>query len=170
MDCQIVNFDEATLRLVPVKQRIWAKKGSKPKLPFWFSGKKANIFGALVNGNKMYYEWYEKLNAHSFIQFLQRFIITLDPNKKYLFILDNAPAHKAKMTPEFIASISENIFVEFLPPYSPQLNCIEVCWKILRYEVTSSNFFKSIELLMQGVEEFLDNHFFMLNSGNFLSR
>ena len=87
---------------MPIKQKIWAKKGSKPQLPFWFSSTKANIFGALVDGKKMFYSWYKKLNAHSFIEFLTKFISTLDLSKKYVFILDNAPAHRAKMTIEFI--------------------------------------------------------------------
>jgi len=155
---------------VPIKQKIWAKKGSKPQLPFWFSSTKANIFGALVDGKTMYYEWYDKLNAHSFVQFLQRFITTLEPDKKYIFILDNAPAHKAKMTLDFVKSVSENIFIEFLPTYSPQLNCIETCWKIVRHDVTSSNFFKTIEALKNGVEMFLEETFFMLNPSNYLSR
>ena len=170
MDCSIVNFDEATFRLVPIKQRIWAKKGSKPQLPFWFSSTKANLMGALIDGRKMFYGWYNKLNAHAFVEFLKQFIRTLHKNRKYVFILDNAPAHKAKMTIQFIKSISDNIFIEFLPPYSPQLNCIETCWKTVRHDVTSSNFFKSIEALKGGVEMFLDHTFFMLNSSNYLSR
>lgn len=126
--------------------------------------------GALVDGKKMFYDWYDKLNAHCFVEFLKKFISTLDLGKKYVFILDNAPAHKAKMTKEFIESISDNIFIEFLPPYSPQLNCIETCWKIARHDVTSSNFFSSIEKLKDGVEMFLDETFFMLKPSNYLSR
>ena len=155
---------------MPIKQKIWAKKGSKPQLPFWFSSTKANLMGALVDGRKMFYEWFEKLNAHSFIEFLKRFISTLDLSRKYVFILDNAPAHRAKMTKEFIKSISDNIYIEFLPPYSPQLNCIETCWKIVRHDVTSSNFFKYIENLKKGIEMYLDNTFFMLKPSNYLSR
>jgi len=170
LDCSIVNFDEATFRLVPIKQKIWAKRGSKPQLPFWFSSSKANIIGALIDGNKMFYDWYDKLNANCFIQFLKKFIQTLDLSKKYVFILDNAPAHKAKITKEFIKTISDNIFIEFLPKYSPQLNCIETCWKIVRHDVTSSNFFKSIDILKNGIEMFLDQTFFMLNPSNYLSR
>lgn len=170
MDCIIVNFDEATFRLVPIKQKIWAKKGTKPQLPFWFSSIKANIMGALIDGKKMFFEWYNKLNAHSFIAFLGNFIQTLDLSKKYVFILDNAPAHKAKMTMKYIKSISENIFIEFLPPYSPQLNCIETCWKIVRHDVTSSNFFRTIDTLKNGVEMFLNETFFMLTPSNYLSR
>ncbi len=169
MGCTIVNFDEATFRLVPVKQRIWAKKGSKPQLPFWFSSKKANIFGALIDGKKMFYDWYERLNAHSFVEFLKK-LITYLPKNKYVFIFDNAPAHKAKMTQDYLTSLGDNIYVEFLPPYSPQLNCIETCWKVTRHEVTSANYFSTIENLKTGVEKFLDGYFFMLNPPNHLTR
>jgi transposase len=169
LDRTIINFDEVTFRLVPAKQRIWAKKGSKPQLPFWFSSAKANLFGALIDGKKMFYEWYNKLNASAFIEFLKKFTTYL-PKGKYVFILDNAPAHRAKVTREFLVSLGENFSHEYLPPYSPQLNCIETCWKITRHEVTNANFFRKIDNLKQGVEMFLDEHFFMLNPSNYLSR
>jgi len=169
LDCTIVNFDESTFRLVPLNRRIWAPKGSKPKGIFWWSNKKANIFGALVDGKELYYEWYEKLNAHSFVDFMKRFTKTLDKNKKYVFIFDNASAHKAKMSLDFLYSL-ENVFIEFLPPYSPQLNCIETCWKIIKYYVTNSNFFQTIDCLKDGVEEFLEEYFFTLIPSEYLSR
>jgi len=128
------------------------------------------MFGALIDGKKLYHEWYDKLNAHSFLDFMKRFVATLDKNKKYVFVFDNGPAHKAKISKEFLHSLGENIFIEFLPPYSPQLNCIETCWKIIRYNVTNSNWFQTIECLKTGVEEFLQGHFFMLNPSNYLIR
>lgn len=171
MDCTIVNFDEVTLRLVPYLRKIWSPVGKKPEGIFWWSNAKINIFGALVDGKKLYYEYYDRLNAHSFIEFLERFVETLDKNKKYVFIIDNAPAHKAKMTLEYLDILKEqNIFIEFLPPYSPQLNAIETCWKIVRYHVTNSNFFQTLESLKNGVNMFLDGYFFSLNPTNYLTR
>jgi len=170
LDCTIVNFDEVTFRLVPLNRRIWAPIGSKPKGIFWWCNKKANMFGALVDGKRLYYEWYEKLNAHAFLEFMKRFVATLEKNKKYVFVFDNGPAHKAKISKEFLYSLGENIFIEFLPPYSPQLNCIETCWKITRYNVTNSNFFPSIEGLKEGIEQFLQGYFFSLNPSHYLSR
>jgi len=169
MGCTIVNFDEATFRLVPFIRKVWAAKGSKPVGKFWWSNKKANIFGALVDGRMLYYEWYEKLNAHAFIDFMQRFVATLDKNKKYIFVFDNAPAHKAKISKKYLKTI-ENVFIEFLPPYSPQLNCIETCWKIIRHDVTNSNLFQTIDCLKTGIEQFLEENFFMLNSSKYLVR
>ena len=169
MGCTIVNFDEVTFRLVPFLRKIWAAKRSKPKGIFWWSNKKANMFGALVDGKDLYYEWYDKLNAHSFLEFMKMFVATLDKNKKYVFVFDNGPAHTAKMSLEYLHSL-ENIFVEFLPPYSPQLNCIETCWKIIKHDVTNSNFFQTIDCLKAGIEQFLDEHFFKLNPSNYLTR
>lgn len=170
MDCTIVNFDEVTFRLVPFLRKIWAEIGSKPKGIFWWSNQKANMFGALIDGKTLYHEWFEKLNATSFIEFMTRFVDTLDKNKKYVFVFDNGPAHKAKKSKEFLYGLGENIFIEFLPTYSPQLNCIETCWKIIRYHVTNSNWFQSIEELKSGVEMFLEDYFFTLNPSEYLSR
>ena len=145
-------------------------KGSKPQGVFWWSNKKANMFGALIDGKRLYSEWYDRLNAHSFIDFMKRFVTTLDKNKKYVFIFDNGPAHRAKISKEFLHSLGENIFIEFLPTYSPQLNCIETCWKIIRYNVTNSNLFNTIDELMEGIEMFLQEYFFMLNPTHYLIR
>ena len=165
----IINFDEATFRLVPIKQKIWAPIGTKPKIWFWFSNTKANIFGALIDGQKIIYDWFTKLNADCFINFVKRLLSSL-PEGKYVFVLDNAPAHKAKKTKEFLKSLGGDFAIEYLPPYSPQLNCIETCWKITRHEVTSSNYFKNIDTLKLGVETFIDKTNFMLKSSNYLSR
>jgi putative transposase len=155
---------------VPFARRVWAPIGSKPKGIFWWSNKKANMFGALIDGKKLYSEWYDRLNAHAFIAFMKQFVSTLDKNKKYVFVFDNGPAHKAKISKDFLYSLGENIFIDFLPTYSPQLNCIETCWKIIRYNVTNSNWFQSIDDLKGGIEIFLDEHFFKLNPSNYLTR
>ena len=170
MGCTIVNFDEVTFRLVPFLRKVWALKGSKPKGIFWWCNKKVNMFGALVNGKKLYHEWYNRLNAHAFLDFVKRFVKTLDKNKKYVFVLDNAPAHKAKITKKYLYSLGHNIFVEFLPTYSPQLNCIETCWKTIRQDVTNSNFFQFLDGLKVGIEQFLNSRIFMLNPTHYLTR
>jgi len=170
LDCTIINFDEVSFRLVPVLKRVWAVKGAQPLGWFWWSNKKANLFGALIDGRELYNEWYDKLNATNFIAFPERFIKTLNPEKKYVFIFDNAPAHKAKITIQYLTTLSNHIFVEFLPTYSPQLNAIETCWKIVRYNVTNSNLFQTLETLKQGIEQFLQKNNFTLKPTNYLIR
>jgi transposase len=151
-------------------RKVWAPIGSRPNGIFWWSNKKANSFGALIDGKKLFYDWFDRLNAHSFINFMKKLIDFLPKDKKYVFILDNGPCHKAKITKKYFASLGENYKIEFLPPYSPQLNAIETCWKIIRHNVTNSNIFPSIDGLKAGIEQFLNGYFFTLNSSNYLVR
>lgn len=170
MDCTIINFDEVSFRLVPFLRKIWAPIGTKPIGTYFWSNKKANMFGALIDGKDLFHQWYDRLNAHSFIDFLKMFIEYLPKNKKYIFILDNGPSHRAKITKSYLASLGSDYKIEFLPTYSPQLNAIETCWKIVRHDVTNSNLFSSIEELKTGVEIYLEENIFSLVPSNYLVR
>ena len=107
-----MTFDEAGFRLVPVYRRVWFIKGEKPKGFFFWSNKKLSIFGALIDGKKL-----------------------------------------------FLAKFNLMIKVEFLLPYSPELNSTETCWKIIRANVTNSTYFPNLESMQESIESFLDNHF-----------
>jgi len=53
LDYTIVTFDEAGFRLVPVYKRVWFRTGRKPKGVFFWSNKKSNIIGALIDGKRL---------------------------------------------------------------------------------------------------------------------
>lgn len=170
MDYSIVTFDEASFRLVPVYRRVWFLRGQKPKGVFFWSNKKLNVFGALIDGRKMFYDFFDSQNSLTYLAFLERFLETLSKDKKYVFIFDNAPYHKSSVIREYLEELGDNIAVEFLPPYSPELNPIETCWKILRNNVTNSTYFSCIEDMQEEIENFLSKHFFTLNVSNYLCR
>ena len=167
MDHNLITFDEAGFRLVPVYRRVWFFKGEKPRGIFFWSNKKINLIGALVDGEKVHYEWHDSLNSLTFKSFLVDFVKTLSPKKKYVFLLDNVGYHKTYCIQNYLAQF-DNIVVEFYPTYSPELNAIETCWKITRNNVTNSTYYESIEEMQQAIEQFLDNHFFKLNLSNYL--
>ncbi|MBI4143833.1 IS630 family transposase [Candidatus Woesearchaeota archaeon] len=168
MDHTIVTFDEVGFRLVPVYKRVWFFKGEKPKGIFFWSNKKAELFGALVDGKELYYEWYDSLNSLTYKAFLRGFIEQL-PKGKYVFVFDNAGYHKTSCIRNFIAEFC-NIKVEFIPPYSPELNPTEACWKIIRANVTNSTYFPTLDNMQEAIETFLKKHIFMLNVSNYLCR
>lgn len=115
----------------------------------------------------MFYEWYDSLNSLTYKAFLSSFVEQL-PKGKYVFLLDNAPYHTSSSIKKYLYSLGENIKVEFLPPYSPELNPNETCWKIIRSNVTNSVYFKTLERLMEKVDEFLKKPFFNLDVLNYL--
>ncbi len=51
-------------------------------------------------------------------------------------ILDNAPFHRSEKTQQLIANASCKLF--FLPPYSPDLNPIEIFWANLKAKIRST--------------------------------
>ena len=69
-----MSFDEVGFRLVPVYKRMWFFKGEKPKSLFWWSNKKLQVFAALEEGKKLYYEFHVAQNSLIFKAFLSNFI------------------------------------------------------------------------------------------------
>lgn len=169
MGYSIVTFDEAGFRLVPVYRRVWFFKGEKPKGVFFWSNKKLEIFGALIDGKKLFYEFYDSLNSLTFKAFLSDVIESLPKRKRFIFLLDNASYHKTAPIMNYLSKFSR-IKVEFFPPYSPELNPTETCWKIIRANVTNSTYYPNLDSMQEGIENFLDGHFFMLNLPHYLCR
>lgn len=169
MGYSIVTFDEASFRLVPVYKRIWYFKGEKPKGVFFWSNKRITIFGALVDGKKLFYEFYEAMNSLTYKAFLNSFITQL-PKGEFVFLFDNAPYHKSSSIKNYLKKFDGKIAVEFFPPYSPELNPTETCWKIIRANVTNSTYYSNLDTMQESIEDFLEGHFFMLNISNYLCR
>lgn len=149
---------------------MWFFKGEKPKGVFFWSNKKVNVFGALIDGKKLHYEFYDSMNTLTYKTFLSGLVKKLNKKKKYIFLLDNAPYHKSSIIMKYLADLDKNIFVEFFPPYSPELNPTETCWKIVRANVTNSTYFATIDDIEEAIDSFLYKHFFMLNLSNYLCR
>lgn len=65
--------------------------------------------------------------------------LKLPTNEKYYLIMDNLPVHRAKhsciklgLAPIGELLVSKNIEAIFLPPYTPQLNPVELCFNFIK--------------------------------------
>lgn len=124
---QLVFLDEAgaCLNLIvdygrsPRGQRV---SGEKPTA----KGRRISTVGALsCQGLETAFCYEGTLNAERFLYFLTHFLVPrLRPSQ--VVILDNAAAHRdARVVPLIQATGAR---VVYLPPYSPQLNPIELAW------------------------------------------
>jgi transposase len=170
MGAVIVAFDEAKFQLEPSYKRIWFPKGEKPKGAFFWSSKKLLTFAALSSDHAFFYEFYDAQNTVTFLSFLQGFVKTLNPKKRYVFVMDNAGYHKTYPIMNFLKLRSRFISVEFLPPYCPELNPIETCWKVTKNAVTKSQYFPSIDSMQDSLEAFWEEHTFTQNFITYLCR
>jgi putative transposase len=166
----LVAFDEVKFQLEADYKKIWFPKGEKPNGAFFWSSKKLLTFGALTSEHKFFYEFYDAQNSLTFRHFLRTFIGRLSRKNKYVFILDNAGFHKTQTVQNLLKEYSSFVSVEFLPPYSPELNPIETNWKVTKNAVTKSQYFPNIDAMQEALEKFWQKHFFMQNFITYLCR
>ena len=166
----IIAIDEASFHLTTTYKKIWFPKGETPRGAFFWSNKKLITFGALTSDHKFYYDFYESQNSLTFKHFLRNLFEKLDKNKKYVLILDNAGFHKTICIKNLLKEYSEQISVEHIPPYSPELNPIETCWKVTKNNVTKSQYFTKIEDMQNALETYWTEHIFTQNFMRYLCR
>ena len=69
-------------------------------------------------------------------------------------VLDNASIHTAKVVTEKLPEWeSRNLFLYFLPTYSPELNIIEMVWKKIKYEWLPLSAYESFDSLWKKLND-----------------
>ena len=107
--------------------------------------------------NHLFFEVNETtFNSDKIIDFMDRFNGQIV--KKTVVILDNSPIHKSK---KFMAKIKEweenDLLIYFLPPYSPELNLIEILWRRIKYQWLPFGAYLGFNNLKENVSEVLNN-------------
>ncbi len=159
----IIAIDEAGFNLTTTYKKIWFPRGEIPRAAFFWSNKKLITFGALTSDHKFYYDFYDAQNSLTFKHFLRNLFERLNRKKKYVLILDNAGFHKTQCIKKLFEEYATQISVEYIPPYSPELNPIETCWNVTKNSVTKSQYFESLDKMQEALENFWSEHIFMQN-------
>lgn len=112
-----------------------------------------SVFGAVNVGTGQFaYRMNEIFNAVTFLEFLE-YLLSLRKDSKIIYvILDNSKYHHAKLLDPWLMEHKEEIILDFLPPYSPQLNPIERVWKLTRIRATHNRYFPEISDLNNAVQ------------------
>jgi len=125
--------DESHFGLTPNVPYAWQTKENPILLPA-AKGKFLNVIGLMTRKNKLFFEVLETTyNTDKVISYMDNFVA--QTVKKTVVILDNSPIHKSK---KFMAKIEEwkekDVLIFFIPPYSPELNLIEILWRRIKYQ------------------------------------
>lgn len=167
MGREIIAIDEAKFQLTTTYKKIWFPRGETPRAAFFWSSKKLITFGALTSRNKFYYDFYDSQNSLTFKHFLRTLFNRLSRKRMYVLVLDNVGYHKTCCVRNLLQEYP-NIKIEYLPPYSPELNPMETCWKVTKNRVTKSQYFQSIDDMQEALESFWADHIFMQNFMRYL--
>jgi transposase len=95
----------------------------------------------------------DRFNSQSFQVFLSRLLRRKRRDKKMIVVVDNARYHHAKALRPWLQEHRKKLRLDFLPPYSPELNHIERVWKLTRRLCTHNQYFETLDNLVEVVED-----------------
>jgi len=124
--------DAAHMRSDHHAGRTWGKKGETPIVKTTGARHGISLISAITSKGHMRFMIKEKggVNAAVFIEFLKRLLV--GATRTIFLIVDRGPAHRAKKTKAFVATLGGKLKLFYLPPYSPDRNPDELVWKHLK--------------------------------------
>ena len=129
---EIYFGDAAHMRSDHHAGRTWGKKGETPVVLSTGARYRMSLISAVTSRGHMRFMIKEKggVNADVFLEFLRRLMV--GSNTAIFLIVDRGPAHVAKKTTAFVATVGDRLRLFYLPPYSPDRNPDELVWKHLK--------------------------------------
>jgi len=119
--------DETSFWGDPSPHLIWAKKGSKPTIPYHGQHYRVSVMGSVRPRDGEFVALLVSTgNSLLFQVFLDELNRQINPVKRNILILDNASFHRVRDLNW------GRIEAWFLPPYSPELNPIEEVWLLIK--------------------------------------
>ena len=137
--------DAAHMRSDHHAGRTWGKKGETPVVLSTGARYRVSLISAVTSRGHMRFMIKKKggVNADVFIAFLRRLMI--GSKNRIFLIVDRGPAHIAKKTKAFIASLGGQLRLFYLPPYSPDTNPDELVWKHLKADTVGRTSITSLD-------------------------
>jgi transposase len=149
-EIDLYYFDEAGFTLDPCVPYAWQTVGETIEIPA-ASSDRINVLAFLSTDLRFHpFVFEETIDAEIVIACFDYLcqIIT----KPTLVVIDGAPTHKSDA---FQARLEEweahGLYVYFLPAYSPELNLIEILWRMIKYDWLPLNAYDSFKDLMRSL-------------------
>ncbi len=132
--CELLYFDESGFGRSPPIQSGWMPRGQTRRALSGWHQQRVKVLGALRHDGAFIWRLREQCTAREDV------IAFLDDLAKQahtvcrIVVLDNAGIHKgAPMEEKRRQWQQQGLYLYYLPPYSPELNRIEVLWKQAKY-------------------------------------
>lgn len=136
--------------------RMWVPPETQdPVLWHHPTRKSVGYFGAirLQDGRLVVRQERESFNAVTCWAFLEELAAaSCHAGHQVVVIADNARFHHAKLHKDWRASQTERFRLDYLPPYSPELNPIERVWKLTRRLCVHNRYFSTLDAVVESVE------------------
>ena len=133
--CQLFYFDQSGFSASPPVQRGWSPIGKSHRV-FPLPHCRRAVLGALDFGANLLTHHTSKttIKRPDVVQFLDQIARESTPGLTTVVVLDNATIHH-NIDQETLDRwlLEHRMILFYLPPYSPELNLIEIVWKHAKY-------------------------------------
>ena len=148
-------LDESGFCLTPCIPYAWQEKGQVVELPCSKS-KRLSVLGFYNRNNEFYpFSTTDKIDSKFVIEAIDTFVERVC--RPTVLVLDNASLHRSKL---FVSKIEQwmakDLYIFYLPKYSPHLNIIETLWRFIKYEWIQIEAYLSWENLVKNLENIFD--------------
>lgn len=153
--CELWYFDVTGFCLTPYIPYAWQPIGSTIAIPTSTHCRRLNVLGFLNRSNDLHpYVIEGKVDSTAIVECFEQFSKQI--NKRTYVFLDNAPMHRSQAFIRHIPIwVKRGLIIKYLPPYSPELNLIEILWRFMKYHWLPFSAYMSFQCLVQAVEDIL---------------
>ena len=150
-------LDEVHFQQQGSRCRMWIPPENKDPIVFHHPTRKSvGYFGAirLRDGRLETRRETGRFNGETFWEFL-RYLreVTIQPGRRVILISDNAQYHRSSLHLAWRQQHQPQFALNFLPPYSPELNPIERVWKLTRRLCLHNRYFAFLDSVAETVEQ-----------------
>lgn len=155
-ECDLWYFDGAGFCLEPCVPYAWQPVGDYIKVPTSSHGQRLNVLSFLKRDNSIVpYMLEGSIDSQAIIESFDQLSEQIE--KRTYVLLDNAPMHRSKAFIQQIPRwVKKGLIVKYLPPYSPELNLIEILWRFMKYYWLPFSAYASFQSLVAAVEDVLN--------------
>jgi transposase len=152
-------FDESGFTLEPCIPYAWQDKNETIELPSSRS-KRLNVLGFMSHQCDHFesYIFNSNVNSDVVIACIDDFTKKIKKEKKTILLIDNASTHTSKA---FLSNVEKwkekGLIILNIPPYSPELNKIEILWRKIKYEWLPFSAYDSFKSLSDSLDHILSN-------------
>jgi transposase len=149
-------LDEVHFQQQGSRCRMWVPPEIKDPVVYHHPTRKSVGYFAAVrlrDGEFLFRRETGRFNGETFWEFLKMFReASTVPGRRVLAISDNAQYHRSKLHLGWRVQQAHQFGLDFLPPYSPDLNPIERVWKLTRRLCIHNRYFGFLDGVVAAVE------------------
>jgi len=149
-------FDESGFTLDPYIPYAWQEPSTVIEIPARKCGR-INVLGFMNRQNDLHPFLFEQsVDTSVVIACFEAFSKTL--KKKTVVVMENASVHTSEAFEECLPQWKkQGLIIKYLPPYSPELNLIEILWRNIKYTWLPFSAYQCLNALGDALEHILKN-------------